>query len=72
MMVKEAGMSFEPVISEMDLSYSSRYKVSHSISQIKLICLCIVFHTITVYNYDILNVIQNTNIAIFAKILLRF
>ena len=28
MMVKEAGMSFEPVISEMDLSYSSRYKVS--------------------------------------------
>lgn len=26
MMVKEAGMSFEPVISEMDLSYSSRYK----------------------------------------------
>lgn len=27
MMVKEAGMSFEPVISEMDLSYESRYKV---------------------------------------------
>ena len=27
MMVKEAGMSFEPVISEMDLSYHSRYKV---------------------------------------------
>ena len=26
MMVKEAGMSFEPVISEMDLSYHSRYK----------------------------------------------
>lgn len=26
MMVKEAGMSFEPVISEMDLSYDSRYK----------------------------------------------
>ena len=28
MMVKEAGMSFEPVISEMDLSYHSRYKAS--------------------------------------------
>ncbi|XP_046841294.1 glucose-6-phosphate 1-dehydrogenase-like [Xenia sp. Carnegie-2017] len=26
MMVKEAGMSFEPIISEMDLTYHSRYK----------------------------------------------
>ena len=31
MMVKEAGMSFEPVISEMDLSYHSRYKVQQII-----------------------------------------
>ena len=32
MMVKEAGMSFEPVISEMDLSYHSRYKVTKHIN----------------------------------------
>ena len=43
MMVKEAGMSFEPVISEMDLSYHSRYKVQHC--SIMYITDCIVLHT---------------------------
>jgi hypothetical protein len=43
MMVKEAGMSFEPIISEMDLSYDSRYKVRQSLgTQYYTDCSCIV------------------------------
>ena len=30
LMIKEAGMSFEPSESELDLTYSERYKVQHS------------------------------------------